>query len=71
MGRKLGCMMILLALGLPAWSAGKPGVITGIVRNTAGVPQMGAAVEVFSSAAHAVRVFTDGRGFYSAAGLLP
>jgi hypothetical protein len=71
MGRKLGCMMILLALALPAWSAGKPGVITGIVRNTAGVPQMGAAVEVFSSATHAVRVFTDGRGFYSAAGLLP
>ena len=71
MGRKLGCLMILLALALPAWSAGKPGVITGIVRNTAGVPQMGAAVEVFSSATHAVRVFTDGRGFYSAAGLLP
>jgi Carboxypeptidase regulatory-like domain len=71
MGRKLGCLMVLLALALPAWPAGKPGAITGIVRNTAGVPQMGAAVEVFSSATHAMRVFTDARGFYSAGGLVP
>ncbi|MBZ5630306.1 MAG: carboxypeptidase-like regulatory domain-containing protein, partial [Acidobacteriia bacterium] len=71
MGRKLGCVMILLALTLPAAAAGKPGVITGIVRNSAGVPQMGALVEVFSSAAQTVKVFTDARGFYTAAGLLP
>ncbi len=71
MGRKLGCLVILLALALPASAAGKPGVITGFVRSTAGVPQMGAAVDVFSSATRAVRVFTDARGFYSAAGLLP
>ncbi|MGZ4820502.1 MAG: carboxypeptidase-like regulatory domain-containing protein [Terriglobales bacterium] len=71
MGRKLGCIMILLALALPAAAAGKPGNITGFVRSTAGVPQMGAAVEVFSTATQAVTVFTDGRGFYSADGLVP
>jgi hypothetical protein len=63
--------MILLALTLPASAAGKTGVITGIVRNSAGVPQMGAAVEVFASATHAVKIFTDARGVYTAAGLLP
>jgi hypothetical protein len=71
MGRKLGCVLILLTLALPASAGGNPGAITGFVRSTAGVPQMGAAVEVFSSATRAVTVFTDGRGFYSAAGLLP
>jgi hypothetical protein len=71
MGRKLGCVMILLALALPASAAGKPGAIAGFVRSSAGVPQMGAAVEVFSRATDAVTVFTDARGFYSVAGLLP
>jgi hypothetical protein len=32
---------------------------------------MGAAVEVLGSAAHALKVFTDDRGFYSIASLLP
>lgn len=73
MSRKLGCMMILLALvlALPAAAAGKPGTITGYVRNSAGVPQMGAAVEVFSSVTQAMTVFTDARGFFNAAGLRP
>lgn len=71
MSRKLGCMMILLALALPASATAKPGAITGYVRNSAGVPQMGAAVEVFSSLKQAVTVFTDARGFFNAAGLAP
>ncbi len=71
MGRKLGCLLILLAMALPAWPAGKPGVISGVVKNSTGIPQMGAVVEVFSSATHAVKVFTDARGFYTAVGLLP
>jgi hypothetical protein len=32
---------------------------------------MGAAVEILGSAAHAMKVFTDDRGFYSVASLLP
>jgi len=71
MGRKLGCVMILLALALPAAAAGKPGAISGYVRNSAGVPQMGAAVEVFTSVTQAMIVFTDARGFFRAGGLQP
>lgn len=72
MFRKLGFLVILMALALPAWSeAGKisAGTISGYVRDRSGAPQMGAAVEVLGSAAK--RVFTDDRGFYSIASLLP
>lgn len=67
---KLGYVVLLLGLVLPA-SAAKPGSISGYVRDSAGVPQMGAVVEILGSAAHTLKVFTDGRGFYTAAGLFP
>jgi hypothetical protein len=41
------------------------------VRDASGAPQMGAAVEILGSAAQALKVFTDDRGFYSVASLLP
>ena len=69
--RKLGFSLLLLGLALPVWGADKPGTISGYVRSATGVPQMGAMVEVLGSAAHALKVFTDENGFYSAAGLLP
>ncbi|MGI9103696.1 MAG: carboxypeptidase-like regulatory domain-containing protein [Terriglobales bacterium] len=69
MGRKLGWMMLLLALAVPACAAGRPGTISGFVRNSAGHPQMGAAVEVFTTATRAMTVFTDARGFFNAVGL--
>jgi hypothetical protein len=69
--RKLGLLAVTLSLVLPASAAGKPGVITGYVRNASGVPQMGAVVEILGSAAQTLKVFTDDRGFYSAAGLFP
>lgn len=69
--RKLGIWVVALALALPAWASGKPGSISGFVRTPGGVPQMGAVVEVFSSAAGALTVFTDEQGFYSAADLVP
>src|SRR5215470_5000376 len=68
---KLGYLMLLVSLAIPASAARKPGSISGYVRNSAGVPQMGAAVDIFSSAASAVRVFTDDKGFYSVSQLLP
>lgn len=69
MGRKLGCVMLLLALAVPASAAGKPGVISGYVRNSAGTPQMGAMVEIFTRATQSMTVFTDARGHYVANGL--
>jgi hypothetical protein len=69
--RKLGCLLLVMGLGLPALAAAKPGVISGYVRRPDGVPQMGAVVEVLGSALHSLRVFTDENGFYSADGLLP
>ena len=69
LGFKLGLLGI--ALALPVLAADRPGSITGYVRSAAGVPQMGAMVEVLGTAAHNLRVFTDENGFYSASGLLP
>ncbi len=69
LGFKLGLLGI--ALALPVLAADRPGSITGYVRSAAGVPQMGAMVEVLGTAAYNLRVFTDESGFYSASGLLP
>ncbi len=69
--RKFGSLLIVLGLALPVWAAGKPGSISGYVRSAGGAPQMGAMVEVLGSAIHSLRVFTDAKGFYSVAGLLP
>jgi hypothetical protein len=71
MSRKIGWLAVVVALALPAFAAPKPGSITGQVRDSSGVPQMGAIVQVLSSAAVAVTVFTDARGTYTAAGLAP
>jgi hypothetical protein len=71
LGLKLGLLGI--ALALPVLAVDRPGSasISGYVRSAAGVPQMGALVEVLGSAAHSLKVFTDEHGFYSASGLLP
>lgn len=69
--RKLGTWAVVLGLTLPVWAGDRPGAISGYVRSTSGVPQMGAVVEILGSAAHGFTVFTDGAGFYSASGLLP
>jgi hypothetical protein len=45
--------------------------MSGYVRSAAGVPQMGAVVEVLGSATQGLRVFTNEKGFFSAGGLLP
>ncbi len=62
---------MIVALSLPAWAGQRPGAISGYVRDAAGLPQMGAVVEIAGAAAHSLTVFTDGTGFYSATGLLP
>lgn len=69
MFRKLGFLVFLVALALPAWPEAGAGIISGYVRDGSGAPQMGAAVEILGAAAH--KVFTDEHGFYSIASLLP
>jgi hypothetical protein len=69
--RKLGYFVMVLGLALPALAVDGPGSISGYVRSSAGVPQMGAVVEVLSVAAHDLKAFTDDRGFYSISNLVP
>ena len=74
--RKLGSWALLaglslVSLALPAWAGEQPGAISGYVRNSSGIPQMGAVVEIFGSAARGLTVFTDDAGFYSATELVP
>jgi hypothetical protein len=79
MFRKLGFLVavvvIVTSMAVPAWSGTASGAISGVisgyVRDGSGTPQMGAAVEILGSAALALKIFTDDRGFYSAASLLP
>ena len=75
MVRKLGFIAVVAVMvttvALPAWPGTAAGAISGYVRDGSGTPQMGAAVEIFGSAAQALKVFTDDRGFYSVASLLP
>lgn len=75
MVQKLGFFALVSAMVLtmaaPSWCGNSPGTISGYVRDASGAPQMGAVVEILGSAAQALRVFTDDRGFYSVASLLP
>jgi hypothetical protein len=69
--RKFAFFAVVFGLALPALAADTPGSISGYVRSAAGVPQMGAVVEVLSEAAHDLRVFTDEKGFYTIHDLIP
>ncbi|HMD15935.1 MAG TPA: carboxypeptidase-like regulatory domain-containing protein [Terriglobales bacterium] len=79
MFRKLEFLVVVViavtSVSVPAWSGTASGAISGAisgyVRDGSGAPQMGAMVEVLGSAAQALKVFTDDRGFYSVAKLLP
>lgn len=71
MARKLGCLLLVLFAGTCLFAADS-GSISGYVKDSSGTPQIGAVVEVFTSAATlGAIVFTDDRGFYSAQNLLP
>ncbi|HXS94188.1 MAG TPA: TonB-dependent receptor [Candidatus Limnocylindrales bacterium] len=48
------------------------GALTGIVKNSSGIPQMGAAVQIFNKQERLIgRVLTDDRGQFKLLGLLP
>src|SRR5438067_11988324 len=56
----------VLSAALPAYAASRPGKISGTVHDSAGVPQMGAAIEVHSAGlTTALLTFTDAHGRYS------
>ena len=67
----LAVVSLILMAALPAWCGSAPGAISGYVRDGNGAPQMGAVVEILGSAAQALKVFTNDRGFYSVSTLLP
>ena len=70
MVRKLGIVAVLVAMALPACAGDKPGAITGLVRDSSGIPQMGAAVELLAGSS-VLRVFTDAKGRFSIPDLAP
>src|ERR1022692_4847678 len=79
MVQKLGFLVVVAimvtGLAVSGWcgsAAGTiSGAISGYVRDGSGAPQMGAVVEILGSAANTLKVFTDDRGFYSVARLIP
>jgi Carboxypeptidase regulatory-like domain len=70
---KFALLLAAAGLALPSLAAEKAVSLSGHVRNTSGVPQMGALVEVFgrAAAAQTLKLFTDENGFYSATGVRP
>ena len=51
MVRKVGIFVVVITLAVGASAGVAPGTISGFVKNSSGVPQMGAAVEVLTAAA--------------------
>src|SRR5215470_16691247 len=66
MNRKYGKLLLVLLAWAPVYAA-TTGAISGVIKNNTGAPQMGAVVEISTSAATlGTTVFTDAKGFYRA-----
>lgn len=66
MAGKFGKLLVVLLAWVPVYAA-PTGAITGVIKSSSGTPQMGAVVEIFTSAATlGTTVFTDAHGFYNA-----
>ncbi len=70
MTRILGWFAVVVALCVTAAGA-TPASIAGYVKNSAGVAQMGATVEVLDAAGQSLVVYTDAKGFFTLSRLLP
>jgi hypothetical protein len=71
MTRKLGCFLMVLLAASPVFAA-RVGVISGYIRDGSGSPQMGAVVDIFTTATTVgYTAYTDAQGFYSAENLPP
>ena len=71
MPRKLGYFLIVLIASSPVFAA-RVGVISGYIRDGSGSPQMGAVVDIYTTATTVGYIaYTDSQGFYSANNLPP
>ncbi len=71
MTRKLGYFLIVLLAASPVFAA-RVGEISGYIRDGSGAPQLGAVVDVYTTATTVgYTVYTDAQGFYSATNLPP
>ena len=62
----------VIACGAFAMAAPQSGSVSGTVKDSAGKPQMGAVIEIFTSAlSQPIRAFTDDKGFYRVQGVTP
>ncbi len=72
MTRKLGWLILVIAWSAMASASGRPGQVSGFVRNAQGVAQMGAAVEITKLGTEEIfRAFTDTKGHFELPGLAP
>jgi Carboxypeptidase regulatory-like domain len=69
MTRMLASVAIAVSLCVAATAGVSPGSIAGYVRDSAGVAQMGATVEVAGNAGQHLVAFTDAKGFFRVSGL--
>jgi hypothetical protein len=69
MTRIMAYCVVVASLCVAASAGVSAGSISGYVKNSAGVPQMGATVEVLSSAGQPQVAYTDAKGFFSLSGL--
>jgi hypothetical protein len=71
MARKFGCFFVVLLSGVTVFAATSGG-ISGFIKSSSGTPQIGAVVEIFTSAASmGTTVYTNGKGYYAADNLTP
>ena len=69
---EFGVLALLLSMASVARAAGHGAIISGVVRDSKGVPQMGAVVQILSAdAAVKATAYTDLLGRYSVVSLLP
>jgi hypothetical protein len=69
MTRIMAYCVVVASLCVAASAGVNAGSISGYVKNSAGVPQMGATVELLSSAGQLQIAYTDAKGFFSVSGL--
>ena len=71
-GKEFGVYALMLSLASGVSYAASTAVVSGVVRDTQGVPQMGAVVQVLAAGSVSVATaFTDMRGRYRIANLVP